>query len=885
MVVRVGSVHCCCTLVLVFLGSVAVAQLPDNTATQAIRAVDDLVQRRLGNDAIDRFHFVLFNNSKVDCAIHDKQQQDLPCFRIGNDDSNKTVSKIVIGGSSSVELAAGLNYFLRTHIHESFSWNRTGGSVQKKLPDSFPLIPSITVQRKAKYSYYQNVVTASYSMVWWDWERWEEEIDWMALNGINLALAYTGQEHLYRKVFMSFNVSQSDLDVFFDGPAFLAWSRGQGKSGLGGPLPSGWYEQQWELLQKIVSRQAELGIGSILPAFEGNVPPVMEHLYPNANISNGWLDALDPLFEEIASLVMKELVTAFGNQTHFYQADGFFNHATGPWIDQSNSKASISDSKTSACVFSDVVTNTVLAGCGAPPYDTRLQKSQNVANDDDDDSDGCVSFFSRDDAMSSCLANELCMGVFFNATTSMYVASPHATQLPGIQGSKAWSIENPWTCRSIVSDAGARERASVVYNSIIQYDANAVWVYQGWIWMDLDTVSGFGYIKGFTSAVPAGGLIILDMEAEYQELWRWSDSFQGTDFIWAAMDNFGGNNGLYGDISLVFNRTTRVKNETLFLCGFGISMEGIDQNPAYYQAVLDSAWNYEELSLTSFLKWWGKARCGADEPNEVVLNAYSQLGDTVYSPGQLHSLHHVYSTQMLPVIGTRVLWRGSNSNSSLVLENWKTFVEGSQYCGNSSPFLFDMVDVGREALVLGPGLCYYDRLMKSFDDENCLGMHEALVDLLEVANDLDDLMASQSGLMLGSWLEMATILGMKMNASDQMVWNALSQLTLWNPYDANTTLYQVPIHTDYAIKMWSGLQNDYHSKRLAIFVAQACTDFANEHEFNVQEYTESILKFSVLFENNGFNATAWPVQPKQDPFIISNLLAKKYANFQCVPQQ
>jgi alpha-N-acetylglucosaminidase len=72
-------------------------------------------------------------------------------------------------------------------------------------------------------SYYQNVVTSSYSYAWcvvtlqpvsppaqwliavklltlcrasrWDWERWEREIDWMALNGINLPLAFTGQPH------------------------------------------------------------------------------------------------------------------------------------------------------------------------------------------------------------------------------------------------------------------------------------------------------------------------------------------------------------------------------------------------------------------------------------------------------------------------------------------------------------------------------------------------------------------------------------------------------------------------------------------------------------------------------------------------------------------
>lgn len=39
------------------------------------------------------------------------------------------------------------------------------------------------------------------SFVWWDWERWQKEIDWMALQGINLPLAFTGQESIWQKVF------------------------------------------------------------------------------------------------------------------------------------------------------------------------------------------------------------------------------------------------------------------------------------------------------------------------------------------------------------------------------------------------------------------------------------------------------------------------------------------------------------------------------------------------------------------------------------------------------------------------------------------------------------------------------------------------------------
>lgn len=45
-----------------------------------------------------------------------------------------------------------------------------------------------------------NAPTAD-SYVWWTWERWEKEIDWMALQGINLPLAFTGQEAIWQKVF------------------------------------------------------------------------------------------------------------------------------------------------------------------------------------------------------------------------------------------------------------------------------------------------------------------------------------------------------------------------------------------------------------------------------------------------------------------------------------------------------------------------------------------------------------------------------------------------------------------------------------------------------------------------------------------------------------
>merc|ERR1719502_1811462 len=119
----------------------------------------------------------------------------------------------------------------------NFAWQNTGG-FQVRRPSGgkgggFPALDSpITIKKKAKWSYYQNVCTQSYSMWFWEWERWEQEIDWAVLWGVNLVLAYTGQEQIFKDVYNQIGVNDTVLAKTFDGPAFLTWSRGQGRSGL-----------------------------------------------------------------------------------------------------------------------------------------------------------------------------------------------------------------------------------------------------------------------------------------------------------------------------------------------------------------------------------------------------------------------------------------------------------------------------------------------------------------------------------------------------------------------------------------------------------------------------------------------------------------------------
>ncbi|CAN6306588.1 unnamed protein product [Urochloa humidicola] len=273
------------------------------------------------------------------------------CFRICNavDNPDKGGAEILIQGTTGVELVSGLHWYLKYWCGAHISWDKTGGAQLASVPSpgSLPRVKGegVKIERPVPWNYYQNVVTSSYSFVWWDWKRWEKEIDWMALQGINLPLAFTGQEAVWQKVFKTFNVTDRDLDDFFGGPAFLAWARMGNLHGWGGPLSQNWLDQQLALQKKILSRMIELGMVPVLPSFSGNVPAVFSKLFPSANITRlgDWntvdadprycctylLGPSDALFLEVGQAFIRQQLKEYGDVTNIYSCDTF-NENTPP---------------------------------------------------------------------------------------------------------------------------------------------------------------------------------------------------------------------------------------------------------------------------------------------------------------------------------------------------------------------------------------------------------------------------------------------------------------------------------------------------------------------------------------------------------------------------
>jgi alpha-N-acetylglucosaminidase len=237
--------------------------------------------------------------------------------------------KIVLAGNNGVSVASALYYYLNEYCHCQITWN----GENLNLPAKLPLVQSkIKKSSPYEYRYYLNYCTYNYSMSWWDWQRWEKEIDWMALHGINMPLAITGEEYVWNEVYKEMGFTDQELSTFFCGPSYFSWFWMGNLDGWGGPLPQSWMTSHKELQQKILKRERELGMKPVLSAFTGHVPAAFRQKFPNAklkqtNWNNGFsdtyiLDSEDPLFAEIGKKYLEKQTQIFGTD-HLYSADTF----------------------------------------------------------------------------------------------------------------------------------------------------------------------------------------------------------------------------------------------------------------------------------------------------------------------------------------------------------------------------------------------------------------------------------------------------------------------------------------------------------------------------------------------------------------------------------
>lgn len=222
---------------------------------------------------------------------------------------------------------------------------------------------------------------------------------------------------------------------------------------------------------------------------------------------------------------------------------------------------------------------------------------------------------------------------------------------------------------------------------------------QGWLFYSHRDFWRTPQIKGLRDAVPDDRMIILDLAAEIEPVWKRTGSFYGKQWIWNMLHNFGGNISMFGRIETMAEQPAQVLGDSTSgkLKGIGLTMEGIEQNPVLYELMTDNTWRNAPINLAEWLKAYNLNRYGQE--NDDLMEAWDILVKTVYNGQTIRDGAESIISARPTFEGCRRWVRTKlNYNPVDLLPAWDHFIKAIPDCEEYDGFQYDLVDVTRRVL-------------------------------------------------------------------------------------------------------------------------------------------------------------------------------------------
>jgi len=289
-------------LLLLAFGIPLGAATPGQAPSFDLRPAQAVVQRVLGPHA-----------GQIELGTLDAGD-DGERFRIARDGK-----RVKVEGTTASALLFGVNWYLKYIAHRQVSTNGD------RLGDEALPPPDETIERAARYPwrYALNQNTDGYTMPYWDWPRWEREIDLYALSGINAMIVERGMDSVLYETFRDFGYSDRELRAWITQPAHQNWQLMGNLCCFDGPISRELMAKRAKSARQILAHLRELGITPVLPGFYGIVPADFAKKFPQAHViaqgdwagftRPGWLDPRDPMFAKIAASFYRHQRELFGD--------------------------------------------------------------------------------------------------------------------------------------------------------------------------------------------------------------------------------------------------------------------------------------------------------------------------------------------------------------------------------------------------------------------------------------------------------------------------------------------------------------------------------------------------------------------------------------------
>lgn len=628
--------------------------------------------------------------------------------------------KPLVRGNNYVSIASGINWYLKYSVGVHLTWN----SMHATLPATLPLVQGVERHTMdIKHRYYLNYCTLSYSMAFWDWKRWEQELDWMALHGINLCLDIVGTDVVWRNVLLKLGYSKDEANQFIAGPGFQAWWLMNNLEGWGGPNSDNWYKQREHLQKQIMKRMKELGINVCLPGYSGMVPhDAKQRLGLDVADPGKWNDykrpafllPTDKRFAEIAAIYYKEMQKLYG-KADYYSMDPFHE--------------------------------------GGNPRGVDLGK-----------------------------AGEAIMA-------AMKAANP-----------------------------------------------KAVWVAQAW---------GACPYPAMIKHLKNGDMLVLDLYSETRPQWgdpesTWlrKEGFNGHDWAFCMLLNFGGNVGLYGKLQHVVDEYYKARQSKFAstLKGVGLTMEGIENNPIMYELVSELPWRENKFGWQEWLNSYVEARYG-NINNTKVHDAWMLLARSVYGASDkvLEQGCHESVLCARPALDVYQVSSWSEMeefyNPDDVIRAAQLMVEASYEVKANANFRYDLIDITRQAIAEQARYVYAE-IVAAYKAKDRKMFDYTTKRFLDILLQQDRMLSSMPDFMVGGWIRSARNLGTNAQESDHYEWNARVQITTWG----NRNAAEKGGLREYAHKEWNGVLADFYYPRWKAYFEALAATFDGKPMKNIDFY-------------------------------------------------
>lgn len=232
--------------------------------------------------------------------------------------------KILIEATSGVAAANAFRWYLENRC-DSYV-----GPLNKRL--NFPKVPPAVGERYESngvcmYRYFLNYCTFGYTFLFWQWEEWENLIDWMMLSGYNLILNPIGNESVWLTALQKIGYTLDEARNFICSPAVFPWQCMNNIENWSGASSMDYYNKRLQLARNINDRIRSFGAEIAVPGWSGMVPADFgNHFADSKPINQGLWCGMprpsillheDPKFSVVAYYYYQSMKDIFGTFSYF----------------------------------------------------------------------------------------------------------------------------------------------------------------------------------------------------------------------------------------------------------------------------------------------------------------------------------------------------------------------------------------------------------------------------------------------------------------------------------------------------------------------------------------------------------------------------------------